>query len=126
MSHEMHRGANPKLYYYARENRQVDTKAEKVLWQHLRSRRLRGFKFRRQHPVDQFIADFYCHECGLIIELDGNYHDENNQRSYDEGRTYELLGMGITVIRFNNIEVLERIESVLVKITSDLIPKLKN
>jgi very-short-patch-repair endonuclease len=60
----------------ARELRQELTPAEKVLWQALRDKQLAGFKFRRQHPIDRFIADFYCAACKLIVELDGGIHDE--------------------------------------------------
>jgi very-short-patch-repair endonuclease len=120
MSEEMHRGATPKLFLFARENRKVDTKAEGMLWRKLRNRKLKGFKFRRQHPVNQFIADFYCHECNLIIELDGEYHNIENQKQYDAGRTYELLGIGITVLRFTNNEVLKELDSVIERILEAL------
>jgi very-short-patch-repair endonuclease len=87
MAQEMHKGAPPKHFYYSGENRKLSTKAEQVLWTHLRNRKLHGYKFRRQHPILDFIADFYCHGCKLIIELDGEYHNAIEQRQYDEGRT---------------------------------------
>src|SRR5258706_10402671 len=98
----LHKGAIGKLYQYGRELRQSSTKPEKILWDCLRNRKLDGLKFRRQHPLDKFIADFYCHEKKLVVELDGAVHDEKANADYDEARTYELAGSGIKVIRFRN------------------------
>ena len=120
MIQEMHKGAPAKHFFYARENRKQSTKAEQVLWTHLRSRKLHGFKFRRQHPIADFVADFYCHECKLVIELDGEYHNVIEQRQYDKGRTYELSELKIKVVRFTNREVLERIDFVLDEISARL------
>jgi very-short-patch-repair endonuclease len=79
MSDELHKGAGGDVFWYARTNRKGMTEAERILWFALRGRRLLGFKFRRQHPIDDFIADFYCHEKKLLIELDGGYHQEKGQ-----------------------------------------------
>jgi very-short-patch-repair endonuclease len=98
----LHKGADPKLFYYARQNRQMLTDAEKILWECLRNRRLKGFKFRRQHPIADFIADFFCLECNLVVEVDGDYHNERDQKEYDEGRTYDLSELKVKVIRFTN------------------------
>ena len=96
--------------------------AEKILWSCLRNRKLNGFKFRRQHPIADFIADFYCLECNLIVEVDGAYHHSIEQRQYDEGRTFELSEFKIKVIRFTNQEVIEHIDFVLTEIRRLLIP----
>jgi very-short-patch-repair endonuclease len=64
-----------KLKPLARQKRKEPTHAEKLLWQHLRNRQLRGFKFRRQHSIERFIVDFYCAEGGLVLEVDGPFHD---------------------------------------------------
>ena len=109
----LHKGAIGKLYQYGRELRQSSTKAEKILWEYLRNRNLDGLKFRRQHPIDKFIADFYCHERKLVVELDGAVHDDKMNAQYDEARTYELKGSGIKVIRFRNREVENNISFVL-------------
>ena len=109
----LHKGAIGKLYQYGRELRQSSTKAEKILWEYLRNRNMDGSKFRRQHPIDKFIADFYCHEKKLVVELDGAMHDDKMNAQYDEARTYELKGSGITVIRFRNSEVENSISFVL-------------
>lgn len=112
----LHRGAIGKLYQYGRELRQSSTKAEKILWEYLRNRKLDGLKFRRQHPIDKFIADFYCHEKKLVVELDGAVHDDKMNAQYDAARTYELKVSGITVIRFRNSEVENSISFVLYEI----------
>ncbi|MDZ4806778.1 MAG: endonuclease domain-containing protein [Bacteroidota bacterium] len=109
----LHKGAIGKLYQYGRELRQSSTKAETILWEYLRNRKLEGLKFRRQHPIDKFVADFYCHEKKLVVELDGAVHDDKMNAQYDEARTYELKGSGIKVIRFRNSEVENNISFVL-------------
>ena len=120
----LHKGAIGKLYQYGRELRQSSTKVEKILWEYLRNRNLDGLKFRRQHPIYKFIADFYCHEKKLVVELDGTVHDDKMNAQYDEARTYELKGSGITVIRFRNSEVENNISSVLNEIRK-VIEKIK-
>ena len=117
---ELHKNAAGKQFQYARENRQKPTDAEAFLWEKLRNRRLDGFKFRRQHPVKNFILDFYCHEGKLGIELDGSYHAELDQYEYDEGRTFELQELGITILRFSNDDVMYGMEETVDKILSYL------
>ena len=120
MEENLHQGAGHKLFAYARENRKKQTAAEEILWQHLRNRQLQGFKFRRQHPLNKFIADFYVHEAKLVIELDGEYHTEEEQKAYDAGRTYELGEWKIRVLRFTNEEILKDIKQVLETIKKHL------
>jgi len=112
----LHKNAIGKLYEYGRDLRQNTTDAEKVLWQYLRKKKLDGLKFRRQHPLDKFIVDFYCNEKKLVIELDGGIHNSKEAKEYDAARTYELKEWRITVIRFRNEEVLGDVENVLKKI----------
>jgi|SRR5690606_9104650 very-short-patch-repair endonuclease len=116
MEKDFHLNAGRRKFRFARENRKSQTVAEGVLWEALRNRKLSGFKFRRQHPIADFIADFYCHECRLIVEIDGNYHDDFEQRQYDEGRTYELEDLGIEVMRFTNDDVINHLPLVLNRI----------
>jgi very-short-patch-repair endonuclease len=92
------------------------TDAEQALWSKIRKRQLLGYKFRRQHPIKQFIADFYCHERKLVIEVDGGYHNEPTQAEHDQQRTYELEKMGIQVLRFKNEEIMIDMEGVIEKI----------
>ncbi|WP_363318809.1 DUF559 domain-containing protein [Chlorobium sp.] len=106
----------------ARDLRKVQTDAEQLLWGLLRDRRFAGKKFRRQHPVDRYILDFYCHELNLAVELDGGQHDEETARRYDEERTRFLNEQGLKVIRFWNNEVLEQTDSVLAALWNTLTP----
>lgn len=92
-------GATPEMFSKAEMLRKNMTTSEKTLWEVLKYG-LDGFKFRRQHPIDIFIADFYCHKAKLFIEIDGDIHDIREIHEYDEGRTDELENYGIKVIRF--------------------------
>ena len=109
-------GASKETIEYAKELRKRMTPAEIVLWENLRNRLYGNLKFRRQHPIGRFIADFYCPEKKLIIELDGSVHDRIDQKEYDQGRTEEIKNFDINVLRFRNEEVLNGIEIVLNKI----------
>ena len=113
----LHKEAIGKLYQYGRELRQESTKAEKLLWAELRNKKLNGLKFRRQHPIDKFVLDFYCHERKLAIELDGSIHDLKVNKDYDEARTAMLGGLGINTLRFRNEGIVSNIENVLQQIS---------
>ena len=102
----------------ARRMRKNPTDAERVLWTHLRKRRIHGYRFRRQHPITPFIADFACPQLCLVIELDGSQHDEN--RKADESRSYRLSEAGYRVIRFWNTDVLHDIGTVLDAISNEV------
>lgn len=108
----LYKGATKTIFENARTNRKTATETEALLWQELRGKKINGYKFRRQHPIDTFIADFYCHEKKLVIEIDGEYHYQNDQPQYDAWRTETLENFGITVIRFSNYEVENEIEKV--------------
>lgn len=112
----LHKEAIGKLYQFGRELRQESTEAEKLLWAELRNRKLKGLKFRRQHPLDKFIVDFYCNEKKLVVELDGSIHDERVNKDYDDARTAMLAGLNVIVLRFKNEEVINNIKDVLNKI----------
>ncbi|MDR1203595.1 MAG: endonuclease domain-containing protein [Tannerellaceae bacterium] len=109
-------GASPILFKLAKELRLNETEAEKYLWSFLSRSQFHGHRFKRQHPILYFIADFYCHEIKLVIEIDGGYHRIPEQYEYDTNRDFELTELGITVIRFTNEEVLLNIDSVLERI----------
>lgn len=102
------------LHQRAKEFRKSATGAEAVLWEALKARKLAGLKFRRQHAIGPFIVDFYCHALRLVIEVDGEVHEQ--QRDYDEHREIWLRDEGLRVIRFTNKAVLENLEMVLEKI----------
>ena len=91
--------------------RRAPTQAEERIWKHLRSGKLRGLKFRRQHPVGRFIVDFYCVSAGLVVEVDGPIHDE--QADADAERQLYLEAMGLRVLRFSNDEALRNTFAVL-------------
>ena len=94
------------------------TDAENLLWQRLKTKQLRGWKFRRQEPVAGHVTDFLCYEARLVIELDGGQHA--SQSAADEKRTVALAAEGFRVVRFWNNEVLENIEGVLETIVAEL------
>jgi very-short-patch-repair endonuclease len=102
----------------ARRLRKPLTDAELRLWQFLRSRNLKQFKFRRQHPIGPYIADFICLEMRLIIEVDGSQHQQ--QSEYDGKRTAELEAAGYQVFRFWDNDVLTRSDSVMEAICTAL------
>jgi very-short-patch-repair endonuclease len=101
------------LLNFAREIRKSQSDAESKMWQLLRDRRISDCKFRRQHPVDPYVLDFYCHEKRLAIELDGGQHNSDIARSHDQSRTRYLEKQRIRVIRFWNHEVVKDTEAVL-------------
>jgi len=109
-------GASEQIMQNAKTLRANLTPAEKLLWANLRDRNLGGYKFRRQHPIDRFIADFYCHEKRVVVELDGGIHLETDQMEYDENRTAALKRWDIEVIRFTNEEVFCKMSEVLNRI----------
>ena len=110
----------PKHIEYARELRKSQTLEEKVIWEEVRNKRLKGFKFLRQHPIiigsldrkkNFYIADFYCAEKKLVIEVDGAVH--KNQRDYDQVRDMAMNEMKLTVLRFKNSDVINNLKGVM-------------
>ena len=99
----------------ARKNRKGHTEAEAKLWDQLRDSKL-GCKFRRQHPVENFITDFACLQKGIIVEVDGGYHDNEEQQKYDAERNAALERKGFTILRFTNEEIMQNVYSVRDKI----------
>ena len=102
-----------------KENKKNSTQAESILWENLRNKNIK-YKFRRQHIIDIFIADFVCLEKKLIIEVDGGYHNTLEQREADELRTQILNEIGFKVIRFTNEQVIGDIDNVINKINTIL------
>lgn len=104
---------NKKSKEKARKLRRNMTLAEKKIWYELlRKDKLEGFRFLRQKPLDNYIADFYCNELKLIIEIDGESHLSADAREYDAHRTKVLNGYGIEVVRYTNDEILNRLDKV--------------
>jgi very-short-patch-repair endonuclease len=100
----------------ARVLRKGQTDAEALLWSKLRSRQVAGLKFRRQHPLGNYFADFACVEIGLVVELDGGQHAEPEAAAYDERREQAMAAMGFRTLRFWDNEVLNETEGVLERI----------
>ncbi len=100
----------------ARALRSSSTDAERLIWSKLRDRRFTCHKFRRQHPVGPFIADFACPDAGLVIELDGGQHFDAAAITADARRSTFFHLQGYTTLRFTNREVLGETESVLASI----------
>ncbi len=109
----------PQPHSRERSLRRLQTEAERKLWQHLRDRRLLGYKFRRQHRIDRFFPDFICLQARLIVELDGSQHLD--QQTYDDARTQHLQQSGYRVIRLWNDDVLLRIDDALAVIAAALL-----
>ena len=113
---------DPEFLDFARRLRKNQTDAEKLLWKILRNRRLLGLKFRRQQPAGPYTLDFYCHDCKLCVELDGGQHYTSEGQQEDKDRTAFLATRGIRIIRFSNLDVLQNIEGVLLKIAQETTP----
>jgi len=99
-----------------KELRATMTPAEIRLWQALKHSQLNNLKFRRQHSIGPFVADFYCPAAKLVIELDGSVHDSETVQQWDKERTAYLVSLGLRVVRFENREVMENLEGVLAEI----------
>lgn len=97
------------------------TSAEACLWNHLKAKRLNGKRFTKQHSIGTYIVDFYCASERLIIELDGEVHNNSESQANDELRTVYLTQLGYKVIRFENKLVFDQLEAVLKEITDNFI-----
>jgi very-short-patch-repair endonuclease len=96
--------------------RRMMTLAELLLWKKLSDRKIFNTKFRKQHPINIFIVDFYCHEFKLVIEVDGDIHNDEIVSEYDLGRTALLNKFGFKIIRFTNEQIIYNIDWVIKKI----------
>src|SRR4030066_661126 len=105
---------DPKLKQRARELRKQGVLSEVLLWNQLKGRKMRGYQFMRQKPVGEYIVDFYCSRLQLVIEIDGESH--NGRFDYDMERQRFLESLGLTVLRFNDVEVKRDVENVVMAI----------
>jgi very-short-patch-repair endonuclease len=110
VEYPMYFGAKPSIFKLAKELRENETEAEKALWTKLNKNQIFGFQFRRQHPINVFVADFYCPKIKLVIEVDGNIHEILEYEAHDIGRSGVLNDFGITVIRFTNDQILNDLD----------------
>ena len=116
----MYYGALPELFEFAKKLRLNQTVAERKLWDKVRNKQLLGHKFRRQHPINRYIADFYCHKLKFVIELDGGYHLDRDQVKYDFNRDGEMEEFGILVKRIKNDQILSNLELTIASISKEL------
>lgn len=115
---------NPALRQTARYMRSNMTDAEQNLWRHLRRKQVCGVTFYRQKPLLTFIVDFYCPRARLVVELDGGQHFTTAHQEKDQARDAALSSLGMKVLRFNNLEVFQQMESVLMLIHSEVALRL--
>ncbi len=106
--------ANPLIFAKTKELRNNVTQAEMLLWEYLKTKPL-GYKFRRQHPIGIYIADFFCYKLKLIIEVDGSVHNKKEVKRNGSERQRLLESEGLKVIRFTNDEVMNCLEVVIEK-----------
>lgn len=121
----MWKDAPSESFEKAQNLRKNSTSVEEILWAKLRNHQLDNVKFRRQHPIGIYIADFYCHAFKLVIELDGDYHLLKEQQEKDQERTAYLVANGLQVLRFTNTEIEIDCQQVIQKIRT-IISELKN
>ena len=121
---QTHRTAPDYVIVLAREFRKNPTDPEAFLWECIRDRRLNGFKFRRQHPIGRYIADFFCGDVGLVVELDGGVYSEADRIIYDGIRDEEMVLRGLRVLRIKNKELVTDPEGIIAAIAKTLISLL--
>lgn len=117
---------DPQLLEFAKNMRSNATDAEHLMWQLLRAKRFMNLKFRRQHVIAPYIVDFYCHELGLVIELDGSQHGTDDAIEYDAERTKFLEALDLSVVRYWNHDALNRTEKVLGDLWSTCLKRKSN
>ncbi len=125
MKTNMHYGASPAIFIAAQNLRSHLTEAEKILWEYLKNHKS-GFRFRRQHPMWNYVVDFYCHRLKLVIEADGEIHLTKENQIRDEEKNEGLKNLGLQVLRFTNFEILHNREKVFLEIdtiVNDLVQK---
>jgi|WetSurMetagenome_2_1015567.scaffolds.fasta_scaffold482176_1 very-short-patch-repair endonuclease len=119
MKTNMNRGAASHLFGFARQLRNNQTEAEKLLWEKLRGNQT-GYKYRRQHPLINYIVDFYCHALKLVIEVDGDAHLTPAGKMEDADKDDTLVSYGYKILRFTNLHILSNIEDVIQIIRSEM------
>jgi len=117
-------GASPEIFRLASELRKNITKAEKLVWEKVRKKQILGLRFRRQHPIDKYIVDFYCHPARLVVEIDGDIHLKPENKELDKIRNKDLENLDLMVIRFTNKQVFENLDEVVNAITSTIVKKV--
>jgi very-short-patch-repair endonuclease len=109
---------NRSLKDFSRELRNHSTLSEVLLWQKLRASQFRGYAFNRQKPLNQYIVDFYCKKLNLVIEIDGDSHDNEIAVMNDQERQSILESLGLSFIRFSDLELKKSMQSVMGELNS--------
>ena len=124
----MHHGAKPSTFRNADYLRKHPTIAEEILWQRLRNNQIEGVRFRRQHPFDKYVPDFYAHSIRLVIEIDGSIHEEKSVQFSDADREQNLKLFGLYLLRYTNEEVCNSEDDVVedIRLTVIELIKMKN
>ena len=117
---------NQNLKQLARNLRNDSTLGEVLLWKELNNKQMYGFDFHRQKPLLNYIVDFYCYELGLIVEIDGRYHDHEEQYKLDTVRETELAAYDLTILRFTEMEVRKDMTNVLRAIEKHVVEHIPN
>ena len=120
LDNSMWKGATSRTFQNAQLLRATMTSSESLLWDELKGNKLLGYKFRRQHPIGNYIVDFYAHKLKLVIEVDGKYHEKEKQKKLDTNRTEFLEFNGLKVIRFKNKDVEKNLISVIQNIKEEI------
>jgi len=124
MATPMHYSASKTVFQYAEQSRKNMTDAEKIVWERLCKNQL-DIRIRKQHLIYKYIADYYCHELKLVIEIDGGIHLSKENREYDVSRDITLNEFGIDIIRFPNDQVINNIDEIIEEIKTK-IDELRN
>ena len=120
MKSHIHYGASKRIFINAKALRSRQTFAEKLLWSKLRNNQL-GYHFRRQHPMLEFVVDFYCEQLKLVIEVDGSVHLDPTVQIEDEYKDNSIQAYGMDLIRFTNEQVINNIDSVVELIKQQIV-----
>lgn len=111
---------NKRLKSFSQKLRAEMTKAEKILWSKIRRKQVSNAQFYRQKPIGKYIADFYCPKLKIVIEIDGGHHYEDKNIVRDKLRNANFKQLGLTVLRFTNIDVVKNIDGVTQKISNQI------
>ncbi len=119
MATNMHYSASKTIFQYAEVLRKNMTEAEEIVWERLCKNKL-GVRIRRQHPIYKYIADYYCHELKLVIEIDGEIHLSKENKESDISRDITLNEFGIQIIRFTNDQVINNLDQIIDEIKTKI------
>src|SRR6185312_6039885 len=123
MKESMFYGSSPVIFANAKKLRNEPTASEIIFWSLLKQH-FPGYRFKRQHPISQYIADFYCHKLKLVIEIDGAYHLSDESKINDKIRDEFMQSLGLEIIRFTKQEICEKGENVIMRLKKMIKNKL--